>query len=368
MCALSSLVFAFGAVGAQLPANEELRGIVLIGEEPLTEGTVVLHRVSPDSSGTIDSTTVSRDGSFSLPLPTVPDPGGRNDIYFASMRFEGVLYFGPAISEAVQLDSVYVIQVHHSEVAPPGGVSFTMAVRNLFLEPGPENTWRATDVLQLRNDRDRTLIAAEGGVVWSYALPPVASEIQLGQGSDLPPDAVEFLGHIVRLTAPIPPGERLLMVRYSLPSPPFAVPVPGLTETMEVLVREPGPPLEVRGLDEVDVISLEPGSNFRRYGRANLLDATVQLEAGTPAREIPMQGLAVLLALLLGGVGVYAFRRPVPATTYAAADLAHDPRETLLLEIARLDERIARGDLSSEDRSNLAHKRTSLLDRLKSSG
>ena len=258
-----------GFVSAQVQASEELRGTVMVGSEPLSEGTVLLHRVSPDSSGSIDSTRVAADGTFSFVLPTVPDPGGRDDIYFASVRFEGVLYFGPAISQATQLDSTYLIQAHRSVVAPPEGAMLTMAVRNLFLEPGPENTWRATDVLQVRNDGERTLIAADDGVVWSYAFPPVASEFQLGQG-DLPPDAVDFVGHLVRLKAPVPPGDRFFMVRYTLPAPPFSVPVPGLTEKMEVLVREPAPALDVIGLDEMDVVSLEAGSNFRRYGRSNI--------------------------------------------------------------------------------------------------
>ena len=275
-----------GTAQAQVPADEELRGTVMVGSDPLSEGTVLLHRVSPDSSGNIDSTRVARDGTFSFVLPTVPDPGGRNDIYFASVRLEGVLYFGPAISQAAQLDSTYVIQAYQSVVVAPGGATLTMAVRNLFLEPGPENTWRATDVLQVRNDGERTLIAADDGVVWSYTFPPVASDFQLGQG-DLPPDAVEFVGHLVRLKAPVPPGDRFFMVRYTVPGPPFSVPIPGLTESMEVLVREPAPPLDVIGLDKMDVVSLEAGSNFRRYGGTNLVDATISVVAGASERGIP---------------------------------------------------------------------------------
>ena len=193
ICFVTQMV---GTAGAQVPAHEELRGTVMVGSDILPEGTVILHRVSPDSSGTIDSTRVARDGTFSFVLPTVPDPGGRNDIYFASVRVEGVLYFGQAIAQAAQLDSTYVIQAYRSVVAPPDGATLTMAVRNLFLEPGPANTWRATDVLQVRNDGERTLIAAGDGVVWSYAFPPVASDFRLGQG-DLTPDAVEFVGHLV---------------------------------------------------------------------------------------------------------------------------------------------------------------------------
>ena len=339
----------------------------MAGSEPLSEGTVLLHRVSPDSSGNIDSTRVAQDGTFSFVLPTVPDPGGRSDIYFASLRLEGVLYFGHAISQASQLDSAYVIQAYQSVAVPPGGATLTMAVRNLYLEPGPEDTWRATDVLNVRNDGDRTLIASDDGVVWSYAFPPAASDFQLGQGN-LPPDAVEFVGHLIRVKAPIPPGDRFFMVRYTLPGPPFSVPIPGLTESMEVLVREPAPPLEVVGLDEMDVVSLEAGNNFRRYGGSNLVDVTISVEAGAPERGIPMQGLAVLLAVVLGGVGVFAFRRPSIAPAPVPVKLQADTRTALLLEIAQLAERMDARGVSDAERTEAAALRASLLQRLTSPG
>lgn len=361
------LIMVVGTASAQVPAREELRGTVMLGSDPLSEGMVLLHRVSPDSSGNIDSTRVARDGTFSFVLPTVPDPGGRSDIYFASVRFESVLYFGQAISQAAQLDSSYVIQAYRSVVVPPEGATLTMAVRNVFLEPGPEDTWRATDVIQLRNDGERTLIAADGGVVWSYAFPPMASDFQMGQG-DLPPAAVEFVGHIVRLKAPVPPGDRFFMVRYTLPGPPFSIPVPGLTESMEVLVREPAPQLEITGLDDMGVVSLEAGSNFRRYGGTNLVDATISVKGGTPARGIPMRGLAVLLAVLLGGVGVYAFRRPRLAATPARVGVQPDRRTALVLEIALLDERMDAGGISAADRREFSAQRGSLLKRLTAAG
>lgn len=356
-----------GTAGAQVPAHEELRGTVMVGSDPFSEGTVILHRVSPDSSGTIDSTRVARDGTFSFVLPTVPDPGGRNDIYFASVRVEGVLYFGQAIAQAAQLDSTYVIQAYRSVVVPPEGATLTMVVRKLFLEPGPENTWRATDVLQVRNDGERTLIAAGDGVVWSYAFPPVASDFRLGQG-DLPPDAAEFVGHLVRIRAPVPPGDRFFMVQYNLPGAPFSVPVPGLTESMEVLVREPAPPLEVIGLEKMDVISLEVGNNFRRYGGTNLVDATISVEAGVPERGIPMQEVAVLLAVLLGGVGVYAFRRPGIGPTRVPVGLQPDRRAALLLEIAQLDEGMDASAVSDAERREFSARRAALLQHLTVAG
>ena len=158
------------------------------------------------------------------------------------------------------------------------------------------------------------------------------------------------------------------MVQYNLPEAPFSVPVPGLTESMEVLVREPAPPLDVIGLDEMDVVSLEVGNNFRRYGGTNLVNATISVEAGMPERGIPAQELAVLLAVLLGGVGVYAFRRPRIGPTQVPVRLQPDRRAVLLLEIAQLDERMDASALSDAERAEFSARRAALLQRLTVAG
>ena len=68
-----------------------------VADTALAEGVVVLHHVSDGEQGEVDSVRVGEEGSFSFTLPRAPDPG-RSDIYFASVRHDGVLYFGPAIT------------------------------------------------------------------------------------------------------------------------------------------------------------------------------------------------------------------------------------------------------------------------------
>jgi len=73
---------------------------VRVGEGVMRSGTVVLHRVSAEDSGEVDSTRVDSDGSFALTLPHVPDHAARPEVFFASVEYRGLHYFGPAITEA----------------------------------------------------------------------------------------------------------------------------------------------------------------------------------------------------------------------------------------------------------------------------
>ena len=88
---------------AQVEARAVLAGQVLLGDSAMRAGMVVLHRVSDMQQGEIDSTRVAN-GAFSFTLPGVPNPA-LGDIYFASVHHQGVMYFGPAITQAIDLDS-----------------------------------------------------------------------------------------------------------------------------------------------------------------------------------------------------------------------------------------------------------------------
>ena len=141
----------------------------MLGDSALGSATVVLHHVAESEQGEIDSTRAAPDGSFSFDLPTVPDPG-RDEVYFASVRHSGILYFGSPVNMAVQLDSLYEIRVYDTVTTPATGVQLPVEVRNIFLEANGDR-WQVTDLFQLRNDGERTLVAPENGYVWRYPLP-----------------------------------------------------------------------------------------------------------------------------------------------------------------------------------------------------
>lgn len=340
---------------AQVEAAPTLDGRVLVADTALRSGTVVLHRISDLGQGELDSVRVDGEGAFSFRLPRVPDPA-REDVYFASIRHDGVLYFGHAVTLAAQLDSLYEIHAYDTLMAPPEGVELVVQARNVFFEPDSAS-WRVTDVFQIRNDRDRTLVARDDGRVWGYPLPAEARDLQPGQG-ELSLDPMSFEEGSIVVRAAIPPGERLFVVRYTLDDLFVSLPTPGRTEAFDVLVREPAPPLEVDGMATLGAIELEPGTTYRRFGAIDLSSPFVQLREGRDRGAPPVRWIAVALALVLTAGGLFALRgdaRPAPVPVV--------DRSALLLQVARLDEEFEALNAPPPAATRAYHRRRSELVR-----
>lgn len=351
------------SIGSTTTAVQEgdlrLNGRVFDGDTPVRDGIVVLHSVSPDSAGDIDSVRVAADGTFRFLLPGIPDETVGAEIYFASIQYERVLYFGTAITDLAQLDSLYLIQVFGSHEVPPQGIQLPLKARNLFLERSAEG-WLATDMIVIENVGQNTLVAGEDGIVWSYPLPPEARSPTLGQG-ELAPDAVSFEDGRVAVSAPIPPGERILVIRYGLPELESIIPVPGPTERFELFIKEPAPPLDVEGLQPIDVVSLEVGSSYRRYGASALLDLQVALKRSDEDGPPPVRAIALLVTILMSGAGLFAYAWPRRLLVERGA-LA-DSREGLILAVAKIDRTLlSTTDLSQE--SHMLEQRAALMSRL----
>ena len=352
-----SLVFLAGPGSAQEPVEADLTGEVRLDGEPLAGAQVVLHRVSPNESGELDSIPSRSDGTFLLSLPHVPDSEDRSEVFFASVRHQGILYFGPPVTDPVQLDSAYVIEAYDTVSAPVEGAELTVLVRNVFIERDEEGL-RATDLFQIGNDGNRTFVPRPDGVTWAYPLPSGSSGFLQGQG-DLPPEQITFENGQVLVTAPLPPGERLLVLRYRLDELTTTIPMPGVTQRAELLIREPA--------------ELEPGSSYRRFLGEDLNSVTAAVMLVEPPGGLPVEWMAVLMAFVLAGVAVWSLKRspavpaaegaaPNQATEFAGAADAAEEKRRLLLEIARLDEEQA-GNAGEGDEGYL-QERASLLARL----
>lgn len=374
MSTLSLLVLVLVSSGgvsplyAQVPADPVLEGEVRRGSQTLAGAMVVLHQVTPAASGEVDSLRAGPDGRFRFQLPSVPASDARSEVYFASVRHDGILYFGPLLGEAVQLDSLYLIQVHDTASAPPGGADFPVGVRNIILEGNPDGSWTVTDLIQIRNEDDRTWIPLGDEPLWSYPLARGGEGFILGQG-DLPEDAVRFFGTRMLITAPVPPGERLYVVRYVVGDPDTEFPLPGFTEDVQLLVREPAPPLEIEGLRADQPLELEPGSTYRVFSGDSLTDASISVSLN-PQRRAPMEWIAVILALVLGLIAVVAMKRrsssPTPAQVAPApgGPGTEVARVELLAEIAQLDEAFEAGPQDAEHRAAWEARRGELKARL----
>jgi hypothetical protein len=360
------LVFALvGApyAEAQVAARPVLNGTVLVGDELIQSGTVTLHHLSADGEGEIDSTAVGPDGSFSLRLPNVPDPT-RQDIFFASIRHHGVFYFGNPISLAIQLDSAYQIQAYDTVMAPADGFAFPVENRNVFFEPEGAR-WRVTELFQLVNQGDKTVVAREGGVTWRHPLIEGATDFTVSQ-SDIAPDVTTFESGDVVLRAPVTPGERVVVVRYMTDDLFVEIPTPGPTPAMDLLIREPAPTLDVEGLTFVEATELEAGTTYLHFNGANLQVPMLRIVPAEEPFEPPVEWAALVLALLLAGAAMMALkgrdRKP-------AAEESAKSRAELLLAVAQLDEAFERaGSANPSETAQYRRRRTELLQRIKEAG
>ena len=377
---MATLVFvALGGVsavagqGSPAPSSVQqdtpvLEGIVRGVASAADVVTALLHRVSPpdsvngpERSGQVDSVAVGPGGEFQFLMPALLDADAGADVYFVSVEYDGVLYFGSAVAGLEQLDSLYVVQVFGAQDVPIEGVDLLVEQRAVFIEFGGDG-WFATDLFVIHNESTRTLVSREDGVVWSYPLPPGATEPILGDGGDLLPDGVTFESGRVRVSGPLPPGGSGFMIRYRLENLEMTIPAPGRTALFEVMVREPSPPVRVEGLAPLDVVALEPGSTWRRYGGNELVDANLILVQTEDRGPPPFEWIALLTTMMLSGGGVLAYARP---RRRVVADQAPGlGREALILEVARLDDELAE-EAEPDARSDFLERRAALLSLLR---
>jgi hypothetical protein len=348
---------------AQVEAEPILHGSALLGDTALTRGTVVLHHLTNTTQGEVDSVTVAPDGSFSLRLPNVPDPE-RGDVFFASIRHEGVSYFGSFVTNASQLDSVYAIQTYDTLVAPEQGVDLQIEIRTVFFE-AVENRWRVTDVFQLANVGERTVVTREKGAVWRYPLAAGATEFAVGEG-DMAPDVIDLEDGDLVLRAPMSPGSRMFVVRYMLDDMFTAIPTPGVVDQFEVLIREPAPLMEVEGLSFLASVELEAGSTYRRYSGQSVDLASIRLVAIDAPFEPPVQWVAVVLAVLLAGMGLFALEGSGLSLASGTSVASASSRHGLLVEVAGLDDDFEKqDDPSAAERAVYQRRRAELLRRIR---
>jgi hypothetical protein len=388
------------------PLQEEvqaaLEGQVLRAGEPMQGARVVLHRVSADEAGELDSIPSGPEGGFRFDLPGLPDPGSGGQVYFASVRHQGILYFGPAITRPVQLDSLYTIRIYDTVTAAPGGAVLPIQVRYLILESAPEG-WQVTDLFEIRVPEDGTVVAREGDVTWRHPLPAGAVELDdAGQEVALAPDAdpgqPRVDGGSVVVGRPLSPGARQFLIRYRVPTLdgleiPFTVPV----DEVELMIREPVPDLTMTGLAPVETVETEPGVTYRRFTGSLSGPTVVAIQSAPEAFRLPLEWTAVALALLLAIAGLYAVRRGAGAhergpgvadgvhrVHRVGSDLAPTPpdvfgldegervgperRRLRLLEVARLDEALEAEGVDPAERARLEARRSALLELLRDDG
>jgi cytochrome c-type biogenesis protein CcmH/NrfG len=146
----------------------------------------------------------------------------------------------------------------------------------------------------------------------------------------------------------------------------MSIPLPGGVEEMDLLIREPAPPVQVMGLTPTDEVEMEAGVRYRRFTGVGVQEDRLEVVQLPSPRGIPVRWLAVLLALILAGAGIYAVQRaPAGAPRPAQARPAAPPgRQELVRQVAELDEALE-GMPPGAERNRLLGRRQALVARLR---
>jgi len=341
-----------GTGGPREPEVRVLSGRVLVGDRPADTGTVVLHRVAGGSSGEVDSVAVGPGGQFELALPEGSGTG--DEVFFATTRYQDVLYFGQAITRLPSAGG-YVIQAYPKLPSGPDAWPL-LQVRNVVAtRPESGQGWAVADFFELLNSAPATLVSGGTGPTWSHALPLEAVNARADE-SDLSPGMASFRDGRVHVSAPIPPGQSVYVLRYDIPGDDFGIPLEVTTGSVELLVAEPAGDLTVTGLAAVEGVELE-GVRYRRFAGRDLAPSVVTVTGGETRMPFgPRSLVAVFLTLVLAGAGAL-----VAGRSRSADRSPGRRRRRVLLDIARLDEDRAGGRLAAED---YASRRTRLLKEL----
>ena len=176
------------------------------------------------------------------------------------------------------------------------------------------------------------------------------------------PDVIDLEQGDLVLRASVAPGSRMFVVRYALDELSTAIPTPGVVDQFEVLIREPSPPMDVEGLSFLTRVELEAGSTYRRYSGQSVDLPAIQLVALELPTQPPVEWVAVVLALLLTGMGLFALRGNGLALA-GEASLPHTAdRHSLLVQVARLDDHFqAQEDPNAAGLTQYERRRAELL-------
>ncbi|MGH7627963.1 MAG: hypothetical protein ACREOF_00930 [Gemmatimonadales bacterium] len=297
---------------------------------PVPGARVVLHRIGRDVQGAIDSAASDTRGRFRFRFTA-----DTTAIYLVSARWGGIEYFStPVHLNPTRPDTALRIVVADTSSTAP----IELEARHLVLAPpGPDGSRGVLDLIVLRNGGDRTRVAPDTvRPSWSGTLPSGTVGLDVGQG-EFSASAVTRRGERLLFFAPLPPGEKQVVVEYTLPA--------GTRDTrlvldqpaalVNVLVAEAGVEVSGPGLAFADPQVID-GRTYRRWTGSGAAGATVRI--AFPGAPIALRWLLPTLVAIVAGTfvvaGAWAVRRSLPAA--AAGDPA-GTADGLLARLATLD-------------------------------
>jgi hypothetical protein len=321
------------ATGTPGVAGEErtVSGRVLSGSSdslrPVPGQYVVLHRISADSSGPVDSMRTTAGGTYRFRYRLA----GPRSMYIVSARYAGVAYFTTPLREANVGSPDADISVYDTTSAV---FPLTVRARHVVVSPGESGKRRVVDVFEVANDSSLTLVSGAAGATWRVALPPEATDPG-SSGGDLPPDAFRFGSGVAELLVPFPPGSRQVVLTYAIPARSATIPITDATANLEVLLEGAEGRVSGAGLTGEEPVSLE-GRTFQRYTAAPApAGASVVVSGGSSGSATRVALLAV--AVVAVALGIVVGRRGGRSTTGNGAELVATGPDAIARAIAALD-------------------------------
>jgi hypothetical protein len=294
---------------------------------PVANQFVVLHRISADSSGPVDSVRTSSSGSYRFRY-RLESP---RSMYIVSSRYAGVAYFTTPLREAAVASPDADISVYDTT-----SVVFPLSIRarHVVVAPPEGGVRRVVDVFEVANDSNRTLVTGAAGMTWRVTLPREARDPG-SAGGDLPPEALRFAAGTADLLVPVPPGSRQVVLTYAIPARGSVdIPVADATAALEVLVEDQGTRVSGAGLTAEDPVSME-GRTFQRFTASPVAGgASFTVRTGGGAGNA---GRVALLAVAAAAVALGFFFAARRAPVRVVAGVPRRASESLAREIAALD-------------------------------
>jgi hypothetical protein len=276
---------------------------------PLSGRWAVLHRVTRDEGGPIDSVRSDAAGRYRIRL-TRPDSGA---VYVVSTWYDSLAYFSLPLNvvgrPAVHVEDLVVYRT--TKHTPPIQLARRLVT---IARPAADGTRDVLEILELENTGLTTRITDDTLVpTWAGAIPSTAVQFQAGQG-DISPEAMMLRGDSVLVLGPIPPGHaKQLSYGYVLPAGAagIALPIDQATQDFNLLIEDTTAAVDAPGVESLGVKEIEQ-RRFAAY-RAGPLAAGDRVTIGLPRTAFRPQALlpyvVALFAAGMAGALVWALRR-----------------------------------------------------------
>ena len=286
---------------------------------PLPNAWVVLHAVTRESGGPLDSVRTDARGRYRIPL-SQPDSGS---VYVVSAWYDGLAYFSLPLNvlgrPAVHVEDIMTFPT--SVGGPPLRLARRLATVAAAREDG---TREVLEILEIENPGVTTRITKDTlRPTWAGQIPAGVGQFRGGQG-DISPEAMLFRNDSVYVLGPIPPGPvKQLSYGYALPAGTrtLAIPIDQATTEVNLLVEDTTAAVRAPQRDSLGVQEIE-GRRFAAY-RAGPLAAGDRVEIDLPSTGFRAgMLLPYIIALLAGGMVialVWALRRKPPVVGHQSS-------------------------------------------------